>query len=287
MKIKWKHASFGKIIAMVLLIFWAILSLFPMYWMFQTSLTPKEEIGTFPPKWFPSRLTMENYASLFEGFSWSEIFHGKGIMRWTVNSIILCVTVTFTVVLFSSMAGYGFAKKEFPGKNIMFWMIIATMMIPAQVTLVPVYLMLTKIGLKGSLLAVIIPASASVFGVFMMRQFLINLSSDFMDAARIDGCTEWGIFWRIVLPLTKPAIATLAIFTFIGEWNSYLWPLIVLDDPATYPLTLGLATMQRQNINSYGLQAAGSAISAIPMLIVFFSFQKYFMKGLTLGGNKG
>lgn len=284
---KLHRISFGKVVAMALLIFWAILSLFPMYWMFQTSVTPKSEIGTLPPKWFPSHLTMENFQTLFEGFTWDQVIHGKGILRWTLNSIIICVTVTFTVVLFSAMAGYGFAKKEFPGKNIMFWLIIATMMIPAQVTLVPVFLMLAKLKLVGHLSAVIIPASASVFGVFMMRQFLLSLSTDFMDAARIDGCSEIGIFWRIVLPLAKPAIATLAIFTFIGEWNSYLWPLIVLDEPSKYPLTLGLATLQRQNINSYGLQAAGSVISAIPMLIVFFSFQKYFMKGLTLGGNKG
>lgn len=282
-----KRLKIGKIIALALLIFWAVLSLFPMYWMIQTSLTPKEEIGTLPPKWFPSHLTLDNYASLFEGFSWSELFYGKGILRWIMNSIIICVTVTFSVVLFSAMAGYGFAKKEFPGKKLMFWMIITTMMIPPQVTLVPVFLMLAKFKLVGSLWAVIIPASASVFGVFMMRQFLLTLSTEFIDAARIDGCSEWGIFWRIIIPLTKPAIAVLAIFTFIGQWNSYLWPLIVLDDPSKYPLTLGLATLQRQNINQYGLQAAGSAISAIPMLIVFFSFQKYFMKGLTLGGNKG
>lgn len=284
---KLRHISFGKVVAMVLLIFWAILSLFPMYWMFQTSVTPKSEIGVLPPKWLPGHLTMENYQTLFEGFTWDQVIHGKGILRWTLNSVVICVTVTFTVVLFSAMAGYGFAKKEFPGKNIMFWLIIATMMIPAQVTLVPVFLMLAKLKLVGHLSAVIIPASASVFGVFMMRQFLLSLSTDFMDAARIDGCSELGIFWRIVLPLAKPAIATLAIFTFIGEWNSYLWPLIVLDEPSKYPLTLGLATLQRQNINSYGLQAAGSVISSIPMLIVFFAFQKYFMKGLTLGGNKG
>lgn len=284
---KKKNYNFGKGIALVMLVLWAVLSLFPMYWMFQTSLTPKDEIGKLPPKWFPSKLTLENYASLFEGFSWQEIFRGKGILRWTLNSILICVSVTFTVVLFSAMAGYGFAKKEFPGKKIMFWMIIGTMMIPAQVTLVPVFLMLSKFKLIYTLWAVIIPASASVFGVFMMRQFLLTLSTEFIDAARIDGCSEWKIFTKIIIPLIKPAIAVLAIFTFIGQWNSYLWPLIVLDDPAKYPLTLGLATLQRQNINQYGLQAAGSAISAIPMLIVFFSFQKYFMKGLTLGGNKG
>ena len=284
---KLRRVSVGKVIAMLLLIFWAVLSLFPMFYMFQMAFTPKGEIGTLPVRWLPSHVTMENFASLFEGFSWQNIFHDKGIVRWTMNSIVICVTVTFSVVLFSAMAGYGFAKKEFPGKKFMFWLIIATMMIPSQVTLVPVFLMLSRLKLVGHLAAVIIPASASVFGVFMMRQFLLTLSSDFMDAARIDGCTEWGIFWRIVLPLTKPAIATLAIFTFIGEWNSYLWPLIVLDEPSKYPLTLGLATLQRQNINSYGLQAAGSVISAIPMLIVFFAFQKYFMKGLTLGGNKG
>lgn len=284
---KKKGLSWGKGLALIMLVLWAVLSLFPMYWMFQTSLTPQDEIAKLPPKWFPSRLTMENYATLFEGFSWQEIFHGKGILRWAFNSILICVSVTSSVVLFSAMAGYGFAKKDFPGKKLMFWMIIGTMMIPAQVTLVPVFLMLSRFKLIYTLWAVIIPASASVFGVFMMRQFMMTLSTDFIDAARIDGCSEWKIFTKIIVPLIKPAIAVLAIFTFIGQWNSYLWPLIVLDDPAKYPLTLGLATLQRQNINQYGLQAAGSAISAIPMLIVFFSFQKYFMKGLTLGGNKG
>lgn len=285
--VKIKRFGAGRALAFALLAAWALITLFPLLWLFQTSFMPKAEIDAIPPVWASSRLTVEHYQSLFEGLSLDGLFTREGIVRWFLNSAIISVSATSLVLLVASMAGYGFAKKEFPGRNVMFWAIIATMMIPAQVTLVPVFMMLASLRIVDTLWAVILPASASTFGCFMMRQFLLSTPSDYIDAARIDGCGEWGIYWRIVLPLVKPALAVLAIFTFIGEWNSYLWPLIVLHSPEKYPLTVGLATLQRQNIAEYGLQAAGAAVSAVPMLIVFFAFQKYFMKGLTLGGTKG
>jgi len=256
----------------------AVLNLFPMYWMLQTSLTPEDEIMTIPPTLTPSHLTLENYLKLFqEGL----------IQRWALNSLVIAGSVTVLSVFSCSLAGYAFAKIPFRGRGLFFAAIIATMLIPGEVTLLPSFLLLQKMGLLGTLWAVIIPSIPAPFSIFMFRQYISSIPDAFMDAARMDGASEFTIFLRIILPMSKPVLAALSIFTFITAWNSFLWPLIVLDDPNKYPLTVGLATLQEQHLAAFGLQMAGATVAAIPIVIVFFLFQKYFIKGLGAGGVKG
>jgi len=257
---------------------WAISTLFPMYWMFQTAFTPEEEISTFPPKLFPSHLTLQNF---------SELFRSSLIWNWIVNSLIISVSITVLSLLVCSMAAYAFSKLQFPGRNWMFTAIVATILVPAQVTLLPTFLIVSRMNMLDTLWAIIIPSIASPYTIFMIRQYMLSIPNDFIDAARMDGASELAIYWRIILPMSKPVLAASAIFTFISSWNGFLWPLIVLNSTERYPLTVGLATLQRQHLVQYGLQMAGATVSALPMIIIFFAFQKYFMRGLMSGGTKG
>lgn len=293
----WKRI--GVTVAYAILIIWAIISLMPLYWVFTTSLELSKEVFSAPPKMIPT--VVKDFIPLYFGGHKTEatqlaadafsnykyLFTQTGIVRWFLNSLIVGFIATAGVVFFDTMAGYVLAKKRFPGRDLIFWMFISTMMIPGQVTLVPMFIMAGKLGLNGSLLAVILPPLAMVFGVFLMRQFMQTIPTELMEAAKIDGASEWGIYWRLIIPLAKPAIATLAILTFMSVWNSFLWPLIVLNKDYLYTLPVGLKTLQDRNLVNYGLLMSGAAISAIPMIVVFLSFQKYFIKGLTLGGVKG
>ncbi len=265
-------------VALVIISLWAITTLFPMFWMFQTAFTPEEDISTFPPRLIPSRLTLDNFRNLFGS---------SLIWRWIGNSIFISVSVTVLSLLVCSMAAYAFAKLDFAGKKTMFTSIVATILVPAQVTLLPAFLIISKLNLIDTLWAIIIPSIASPYTIFMMRQYMITIPTDYIDAARIDGASEFGIYLRIILPMSKPVIGASAIFTFISIWNSFLWPLIVLNSAEKYPLTVGLATLQRQHLIQYGLQMSGAVIAALPMIIVFFAFQGYFMRGLMSGGTKG
>lgn len=264
--------------SIIILSIWALLALMPLYWLFSTSLVAQNSILKFPPSLFPNPTSLENYARLFKAGS---------IWRWMINSALVAGVVTFFTLFFDSMAGYAFAKKRFPGRNQLFWVIISMMIIPGQVTLVPIFIIMSRLGLLNTLYAVMLPAFADVFGVFLMRQNIQTIPSELEDAARIDGAGPFTIYLRIIVPLVAPALAVLAIFTFMGNWNSFLWPLIVLNDPAKLTLPVGLATLQQENTVDYGLQMAGATLAAIPMIILFFSLQRYFIKGLTLGGVKG
>lgn len=293
----WK--KIGVLSAYVILAAWAIVSLLPLYWVFTTSMQLPTEIMSTPPKvvptvvkkFFPLLFSGEKEAAmtmLKDAFdSYRYLFQRTNIVKWFMNSVVVAVTATAGVVLFDTMAGYVLAKKQFPGRDFIFWMFISTMMIPGQVTLVPMFIMAGNLGLKGSLLSVILPPLSMVFGVFMMRQFMKTIPTELMEAAKIDGASEWGTYWRVIIPLAKPAIATLAILTFMSVWNSFLWPLIVLNKDYLYTLPVGLKTLQDKNLVNYSLLMSGAAVSAIPMIVVFLSFQKYFVKGLTWGGVKG
>ena len=272
-----RKRSFGRLVVFVILSVLAVLNLFPMYWMLQTSFTPKDAIMAIRPRLVPSRLTLENYLNLF---------HEGLIQQWALNSLIIAGSVTVFSVLTCSLAGYAFAKIPFPGRGLLFGVIIATMLIPGEVTLLPSFLLLQKIGLLGTLWAVIIPSIPAPFSIFMFRQYMSSIPDSLADAARIDGASEFRIFLQIMLPMSKPVLAAISIFTFISAWNSFLWPLIVLNDPSKYPLTVGLATLQEQHLSNFGLQMAGTALAAIPTVMIFFSFQKYFIKGLGAGSVK-
>lgn len=273
-----KRRSFAHLAVLIIISVMAMLNLFPMYWMLQTSLTPEGEILTLPPTLTPSHLTLGNYLKLFQAGL---------IQRWALNSLIIAGSITVLSVFACSLAGYAFAKIPFRGRGLLFAAIVATMLIPGEVTLLPAFLLLEKMRLLGTHWAVIIPSIPAPFSIFMFRQYISSIPDDFVDAARMDGASEFKIFLRIILPMSKPVLAALSIFTFVIAWNSFLWPLIVLDDPNKYPLTVGLATLREQHLAAFGLQMAGATISAIPVIIVFFSFQKYFIKGLGAGGIKG
>ena len=265
-------------IAYILLFAWACFTLFPIYWLFVTALSPREAVMVMPPAIIPKVLTWENFQRLFRQ---------APILVWIRNSMITSILVTGWHVLFDTAAGYAFAKREFRGKDFMFWALIASMMIPEQVTLVPVFMMLDRLRLIDKLSAVILPGMAATFGVFLMRQYIQTLPSELEDAARIDGCSEPGIFFRIIMPLSKPAMGVLTIFVFVANWNQFMWPLIVLNSRAKFTLQVGLQTLQSEFFTDYGLLMAGASLSAIPTILLFLFFQRYFTSGLTLGSVKG
>jgi len=283
----------------IILFIGAIIALFPLYWMFITAFQLPNEVFSMPPKFIPT-VVKKFIPLLLQGdkeqaiFILTEslrnvkiLFIDTGLYRWFMNSLIVSVVSTLGILLFDSMAGYVFAKKQFPGRDFLFWMMISTMMIPGQVTLVPMYILVTRLGIKGSLYSVIFPPLAMVFGVFLMRQFMKTIPTELIEAAKIDGAYELSIYWKIILPLSKPALATLGILVFMSVWNSFLWPLIILNKDYLFTLPVGLKSLQDKNLVDYGLLMSGASISAIPMFIVFLFFQKYFVKGLTLGSLKG
>lgn len=214
---------------------------------------------------------------------------GGRLLLWFENTFISALLVTVLSVLFSAMAGYAFAKFQFPGREILFWLIIATIMIPGQVTIIPLFLLVTR-GLQwhDSLWAIVLPQVAAPVGIFLMRQYIRGLPTALEEAARIDGCSEPGIFLRVILPLSKPVLAVWAIFTFIGAWKAFLWPLVVTNDQNLYLLEVGLKTLQfSAGPRNIGVVMAAALLASIPMIVMFFAFQKYLTKGLTIGGVKG
>ncbi|KGR77724.1 carbohydrate ABC transporter permease [Ureibacillus manganicus] len=315
--------SINKIITYILLTVFAIISLLPLYWVFSTSLQlssyqsqdmerPVSYVNANPPKMYPMGIPLyfEHWSEAREAAkagdieletyhrdmmsyiiedtfsSFVNLFTKQDVGKWFFNSIYIAVIVTFGILLFDSMAGYVLAKKKFPGRNLIFWVIISTMMIPGQVTLVPLFFMVGKLELMNTHWALILPDLAMVFGVFLMRQFMYSIPDELLEAARMDGASEWKTYWTVVLPLAKPGLAALGIFTFMSVWNSFLWPIIVLNNEALYTLPVGLKTLQDANLASFKLLMSGAAITAIPMIIVFILFQRHFVKGLTIGGVK-
>ena len=218
--------------------------------------------------------------------SFVTLFTKTKILRWLFNSFYISITVTMGVVIIDTMAGYVLAKKRFAGRKAIFWLIVSTMMVPEQVTLVPTFIMAQKLNLFDTHWALILPSFAMAFGVFQMRQFLFAVPDELLEAAKIDGASEWRIFWSIVVPLAKPAMAVLAIFVFIQSWNSFLWPVIVISNADLLTLPAGLKTLQEANMANFKMIMSGAAVAAVPMIIIFMVFQKYLIKGLTLGGVK-
>ncbi len=263
----------------IALIVTAVISLWPMYWLFVTALTPTDFAVKIPPDVFPSHASIDNFQRLFASAS----DYGS----WAINSLIVSLSITVFHIFFDTLAGYAFAKKQFPGRNILFWLVVATLMVPTYVTLVPMYIVTRNLHLLNSLWAVILPGLADVFGIFLMRQYIQTLPSELLDAARIDGCGELRACWHVVFPLCKPAIAALAIFTFVRHWNDFLWPLIVLNNSNNYTLPVGVAGLQGEFTIDYGIIFAGAALAALPMIVFYLIFQRYFLEGVRMGALKG
>jgi multiple sugar transport system permease protein len=257
----------------------AIISLFPLYWMVTTAFKEPTNVMSLPPQWIPTTLTWGNFR---------EAFANSPVLRWTLNSVIVAGSVTLFQLMFATMAGYGFAKKSFPGREILFWLYISSMMVPGFAIIIPLFTLMADYGLVDSYLGLIAPGLSAPFGVFLMRQFIQTLPTELTDAARIDGCGEFRVFWDIILPLSKPGLAVLGIFVFMGQWTAFLWPLIVTQSSEMHTLMVGFALLSNRELRvNYGAMMAAATYMAVPMLIVFFAFQRYFLRGITIGGVKG
>lgn len=278
MKIKNMKTRASRVVLYVVLIALAFLMLVPFAWMLSASLKPDKDVFIFPIQWIPKNPRWQNYA---------EIWRRIPLAAFVLNTTKLTLIVTFLQLLTSSFAAYAFAKLNFKGKNVLFLAYIATIAVPWQVYMVPQFIMMRAMGLADTHLAIICLQAFSAFGVFMMKQFYEGIPDELCEAARIDGMTEYRIWFKIMIPLSKPALSTLTIFTFVNTWNDFLGPLIYLNTEKKKTLQLGLRMFIGQFGADYGLIMAGSVISLIPVVIVFLSLQRYFVEGVAATGVKG
>lgn len=250
----------------------------PFVWMVLSSVKPEAEVRAIPPTWLPETFTLENYRELFDRLNFSTYF---------LNSTIVAVVVTAGNLVFGSMLGYALAKLEFRGKNLVFALVLGTLMVPAMVTFVPLFVLVSNMGLTNTYPGLILPYLVGPLGVFLMRQYFLGLPDELIQAARVDGAGELRIFWSVMLPLTGPALATLGILTFLSSWNNFLWPLVVAqtEDMYTLPIALALYSVG-QNATQYGLLLAGAVVVVVPVIVLFLAVQRYFVQGIAMTGIK-
>jgi ABC-type glycerol-3-phosphate transport system permease component len=254
------------------------LTVMPYVYMVSASFKPGEELFSIPVQLFPDSLYLGNYDLLF----------GKtNFVRWFFNSVFIGVSRMVLAVVISLMAGYAFAKYEFRFKNILFILLLATLTLPIYVLIVPLYSMMVTFGWTDNYIALILPLAAQAIGVFLSRQYLLSIPDEILDSARVDGAGEWGIFWRIIVPLSQPVIAVMAILFFTASWNDYIWPLVVLTKDQMFTVSLGLPTLVGPYSQEYGAVMAGSFISTVPIVIIFLIMQRRFIEGITQGAVKG
>jgi len=261
-----------------LLLGMAAVSLFPLGWMLAVSFMAPGEASVFPPPLVPAHPTLDNYRQLFAQ---------GGMARYLVNSVVLTTAVTVVSLTVNVAAGYAFAKLAFAARDRIFKLLLGALVIPAQVAMVPLFLLLKHLGLVNSYGGVIVPAAASIFGIFLVRQYALAIPNDMLEAARIDGASELRIFGSVVVPVLKPIIVTLAVFTLLGTWNDFMWPLIVLSDQELYTLPVALASLSREHVQDHELMMAGSVITTLPVLVVFLVLQRSYIQGLMAGSVKG
>lgn len=263
--------------SMTVLLLVTVIFVFPFYWVVTGSFKANSVTKKLPPQWFPQDPTLDNYASLFK----------NPALAWFFNSLLIALATMIIVCLISTLAGYVLAKKRFPGRKFIFVMFVAAMALPKQVVLVPLVRLVSVMGFHNTLAAVVLPAVGWPFGVFLMKQFSETIPTELLEAARIDGSGEVRTFTQIVIPIVKPGIGALAIFTFISAWNDYFMQLIMLNSREKLTLQLGVATMQAEFATNYGQLMAGATFAAIPIIVVFLLFQRYFTQGITVGAVKG
>lgn len=257
----------------------SILMILPFLLMVTLALSPNDKVLTYPPLLFPKSITGQNF---------QDVMAAGNFFRYFINSLVISVITTAGQMITCSMAGYAFARLEFRFKNQIFLIFLATMMIPTQVNLVPLFSLMQKLGWVNTYYALIIPGLFSAFGIFLMRQYFLTLPKELEDSGKIDGCTQWGIFWKIFFPLAVPSLAALGIFSFITTWNSFLWPLLVTNSESLRTLPVGLAAFKSsfREITNWSLLMAGTLISVVPAVLVFIAGQKYFISGITSGAVK-
>jgi multiple sugar transport system permease protein len=260
------------------LILGAIATAIPLLWMISASLMPQGEATSFPPPVIPSRVTFEHYTDLFTRLSLGRAF---------MNSMLVAIIGTAASLLFNSMAGYAFAKLRFPGRDRIFAFLVLALAIPAQVAMLPLFLLLKSLGLVNTYLGVLIPYMSGIYGVFLVRQFMVAIPDDLLAAARIDGASELRIYWNIVLPVARPVLATLAIFSFMSAWNDFMWPLIILTSDDRYTMPVAVATLLGEHAMDLELMMASAVLTVVPVLTLFFVLQKQYIAGMMAGSVKG
>lgn len=273
-----KKIPVGRVLAYVVLVFLTIITAIPFAWMLSASVKLNKDVFAWPMEWIPANPQWKNYVDI-----WTKI----PLLQFVGNTVYLTIIVTILQLLTSSFAAYAFSKLHFKGRNFLFLGYIATIAMPWQVYMVPQFIMMSGMGLNDKLLAMICLQAFSAFGVFLMKQFYDSVPDELCEAARIDGMSEYGIWWNIMLPLSKPSLATLTIFTFVNTWNDFLGPQLYLHTQAKKTLQLGLRMFIGQYSSEYGLIMAASVVALIPVLIVFLSLQKYFVQGIATSGLKG
>ncbi len=298
-----------KIVSLVVLVILAILFLFPLYWIITGAFKPATDIYAQKPVWWPSEWTMNNFSNLMNkrtaplweiSLPFSKYFTESGekiilsegvvapaVFRWLLNTVFMAVSAMLLTCFTATMAGYALAKKRFRGRSILFGLIICAMALPKQVVLIPLLKEMSAIGLYNTIWAIIFPTVGWPFGVFLMKQFSESVPGEILEAARIDGASEWYTFAHIVFPMVKPGVGALAIFTFINSWNDYFMQLVMVSSNVNYTIPLGIATLQAETSVDMGMLMAGAALASLPIIIVFLIFQKYFTQGITMGAVKG
>jgi multiple sugar transport system permease protein len=247
----------------------------PLVWMVFTAFIDPESLAANPPRY--DTFSLENFSVLLSSGS---------ILRWTINSFLIAAAVTASQTMFNALAAFGFSAGRFKGREPLFWVLLAAMMVPGQIVMLPLFLFMSKWNLIDSLWAVILPAMAAPFGIYMVRQYMDSIPNSLSQAAQMDGATDFQIFRHIYFPLSMPILATSGIFIFISQWNSFLWPLVTLNTEKFYTLTVGLSTLQDQQLMDYGLLMAGATMAAVPMVLVFIIFSRYMLEGMRQGAIK-
>ncbi len=255
----------------------AAATLVPLAWMVSASLMPTGEASSFPPRLVPSRATLAHYVELFERLDLGRAF---------LNSALIATSATAASLLLTSLAGYAFARLRFGGRDRVFRALVAGMVIPAQVAMLPLFLLLKALGLVNTYWGVLVPYLAPIFGIFMIRQYALSLPQDAIDAARVDGASELRIYWSVVLPMCRPILVTLAVFVFMGTWNDFMWPLIALTDDRLYTLPVALANLSGEHAQDTEMMMAGAVLTVLPVLLLFLALQRHYIEGIMMGGAK-
>jgi multiple sugar transport system permease protein len=261
-----------------LLVVFAAASLAPLLWMLSVSFMPAGAASTLPPPLLPPSLTLDNYR---------ELFVRAGLGRDLANSVLVASAATAGSLLLNVMAGYAFAKLRFAGRERLFRLLVAALVIPAQVAMMPLFLELKALGLVNTYAGVVIPGLATLFGIYLVRQYALGIPDELLEAARVDGASEAALFVRIVVPLLKPVIVSLAVFTFLATWNDFMWPLIILTDESHFTLPVALASLSREHVQDNELMMAGAVVTVLPVLLLFLALQRHYIAGLLAGGVKG
>lgn len=265
------------IISNIIVVFFAVLSLFPLYWLVTSSLKNSADVVKMPPDWFPKTFVWSNY---------TDVFNNQPAFTWAYNSIVVSLVSTLALIAVSTMAAYAFSKLCFKGRNVIFIVFISSLMIPKEVMIVPLFRIIQDFGMVNTLSGMIWPNVATAFGVFLLKGFFDSIPDSLREAAKIDGASEFTIFFRIMLPLVKPGIGALFILNFVQVWNDYLWQLVVGQETGSKTLMVGIATLMQDLNPNFAYKMAGAVVAAVPMLIIFVMFQKYFTKGITIGSDK-